>query len=893
MLMHRRQFDADLEEEMRLHLELLQQEKLQSGMTADDARAAARRRFGNPTALREKIFLVCGWEWLEHFAQDVRYGFRMLRKSPGLTAVAVLTLALGIGANTAIFSLIDAILLRTLPAESPHELVLFSDSPEGGANSGTQTGQWKHFSTENYTYFHDNSESFKDLCAFQSSWNHLKIRVAGASERPDLAYGRLVSGNFFSFLGLSAAAGRLFLPDDDRPGASPVVVLNYTYWTRKFHNDLSIIGKTVEANGTSFTIIGVAPRAFSDVKYDPPDLWLPLVSQPKVMSTNSYAQDPEMYWLNIMARLKPGVTLRQARTVVNGQLKQILATPAHRETDQQIARSYIELAPGGGGISYLRTTYSGALQVLAGIVGIILLIACANVANLLLSRSSAREKEISIRLAIGASRSRLIRQLLTESMLLSALGGLLGILTASWGAELLTSLVTGSDSIVQASIDARLLLFTAGVSILSGILFGLVPALRSSRIDLATQVKGSPRPRLGFAFANGLVVFQIAASVVLLVGAGLLLRTLQKLTEQELGFDEDHIFAARINPEAAGYNPAQTPALYQALIDHIETIPGVLSATIDYSEPFSGSTWTSNFSIEGLPSRPEMLVHKELVGPRYFETEGTPILLGRDIGPQDRPGIPLVTVINQTMARKFFPGVNPIGKRFSLGSPFNDKEAMTIVGVAADARYYSLRDTVPAMEFCAAFQIPDQASHTSAYAGDVEVRVSGNPIAIPSEIRAALAQVSNSLPVTRVTLLKEEVNDSVRLNRSTAELSSAFGVLALFLSCIGVYGTMACRVSHRTHEIGIRLALGAQRANVLWLIAKECLILVVVGLVIGVPIALTSTSIIASQLFGVRATDPLTFAAAAILPVLVALAACYVPAQRAVRVDPMVALKYE
>ena len=887
--------ERQLDAELRFHLEKQIADYIATGMSTEEARRRAHLDFGGLESIKQQTRESRRGNFFETFTQDARYGFRMLRKNPGFTSVAVLTLALGIGANTAIFSLINAILLRTLPVASPHELVLFSDSPEGGANSGTQTGHWIRFSSDNYTYFRSHSEAFKELCAFQSSWNHLKVRVAGTSERQDLAYGRLVSGNFFSFLGLHAAAGRLFSPDDDRPGATPVVVLNYSYWTRKFQNDVSIIGKVLEVNDTAFKIIGVAPSAFSGVKSDRPDLWLPLAFQPQVMSTGSYADDPQMYWLNIMARLKPGATLRQAQADVNSQLKQILATQAHRETTQQIANSYIELAPGAQGISYLRATYSEALQVLAGIVGIVLLIACANVANLLLSRSSAREKEISIRLAVGASRGRLIRQLLTESLLLAALGGALGILAARWGVALLASVVTGSTSIVKGSIDARVLLFTAGVSMVAGILFGLVPALRSCRTDLAAQVKGSGRARLGLGFANALIAFQIAACLVLLVGAGLFLRTLQKLASQELGFDEDHILIARINPEAAGYTPAQTPALYQALIDRIEAIPGVRSATVDYSEPFSGSSWTSNFSIEGLPDNPaaQMMVHKELVGPHYFETEGIPILLGRDIGPQDRPGTPLVTVINQTMARKYFPGTNPIGRRFSLGSPFNDQEAMTIVGVAADARYYSLRDPVPAMEFCAAFQIPDESSHNSAYARDVEVRVSGIPSAIATEIRPALTQVSNSLPVTRVAELKEEVSDSLRLNRGAAELSSTFGGLALLLACIGVYGTMAYRVSRRTHEIGVRLALGAHRHDVLWMITKECLILVVVGLVTGVPIALVSTKILANQLFGIHATDPITFVAVAILLVLVALAACYVPARRASRVDPIVALRYE
>jgi MacB-like periplasmic core domain/FtsX-like permease family len=532
-LARKRKKEEELDAEVRGYAEMLADEKVRGGMKPEQARRAARIELGGVEQVKEQVRDARASAWLDSLLQDVRYGARVLRKNPGFTVVAFFTLALGIGANTAIFSLIDALLLRTLPVASPHELVLFSDSPEGGANSGTQTGRWSRFSSENYAYFRGHGESFKELCAFQSGWNDLKIRVAGRAGRPGLAHGRLVSGNFFSFLSLKAAAGRLFAPSDDQPGASPVAVLNYTYWTRKFHDDLSAIGTVVQINGTAFTIIGVGPRAFSDVKDDHPDLWLPLLFQPQVMSTSAYADDPQMYWLNIMARLKPGVTLRHAQTVVNVQWKQILATPAHRETTQQIANSYIELAPGEGGISYLRFTYAAALQVLAGIVGIVLLIACANVAKLLLSRSSAREKEISIRLAMGASRSKLIRQLLTESMLLAGIGGALGIVAARWGVETLASLVTGTSSAAKA---------------------------------------------------------------------------------------------ARIDPQAGGYNPGETPALYQALIDRVEAIPGVLAATVDYSEPFGGSTWTSNFSIEGVPLSPagEMMVHKELVGPHYFETEGFP-----------------------------------------------------------------------------------------------------------------------------------------------------------------------------------------------------------------------------------------------------------------------------
>jgi predicted permease len=833
--------------------------------------------------------------FLETLLQDFRYAFRVLRQNPGFTAVAVLTLALGIGANSAIFTLFDAVLLRTLPVASSQELVLFSDNPGEGTSSGAQSGLWFAFSNQDFAYFRDHNESFKELCALQSRTDELEIRAAGASGPANSARGNLVSGNFFSFLGLSPAAGRLFSPEDDRPQAPPAVVLNYAYWTSKFHNDPSAIGQVIEINGTAFTIIGVAPRDFSGVGYTAPNLWLPLAFQPQVTLSAPYSNDPHEYWLNIIARLEPGVSLRQAQAAVNIQLKQELRAQSRRETAQEIEKSEIELAPGAGGISYLRYTYSEALHILMAIAGTVLLIVCANVANLLLSRSSAREKEISIRLAIGASRNRLIRQLLTESFLLAVCGGALGILVARWGAQALIILVTGSSSVIKASIDAPVLIFTAAVSITAGILFGLVPALRASRVDLVAPMKGSAGGGLRFGLANGLVVFQIAVSLVLLIGAGLFLRTVQKLAGQDPGFDEDHVVLARIDPQKAGYKPEQTPALYRALIDRLETLPGVRYATVAYSGPLDDDTWSSNFSIEGMPERTAQRPHvlKELVGPNYLATQGIPIISGRDIGPQDAAGTPLVTVINEAMAKKFFADVNPIGRRFSLGSSFKSQEAMTIIGVAANARYYSLREAVPPMEFCAALQLPDESSHNAAFARLVEVRTAGDPSALAAEIRGAVAQVAVNLPVTRVNTLRQQVRAVLKHNLDAAKLSAAFAALALLLACIGLYGTMAYRVSRRTNEIGIRITLGAQRTNVFWLVMKECLTLVAIGLAIGVPVALAATQVIASQLFGIRATDPLTFGGVAILLLAVALAACYIPAQRAMRVDPMIALRYE
>jgi len=832
---------------------------------------------------------------LETLLQDTRFALRGLRQNPGFTAVAVLTLALGIGANSAIFSLLDAVLLQTLPVANPHELVLFSDNPGQGESSGSQTGRWRAFSSQDFAYFRDHNESFKEICAIQSRSNQLEIRLAGASGSTDSVRGSLVSGNFFSFLGLNPAAGRLFSLEDDRSQAPPVAVLNYAYWTREFHNDSSAIGQVIEINGTAYTIVGVVPREFSGVGYTTPDIWLPLAFQPQVMLTAPYSDDPQEYWLNIIARLKPGVRIGQAQAAVNIQLKQVLLAQTHRETAEQIEKSYIELAPGSGGVSYLRYTYAQALQILMVIVGIVLLIVCANVANLLLSRSAAREKEISIRLAIGAGRGRLIWQLLTESMLLTIFGGAAGILVARRGAQALIALVTRSSSAIKPSVNVRVLLFTAAVSLLAGILFGLVPALRASSMDLSTPIKGSAHAGLRFGLANWLVIFQIAASLVLLIGAGLFLRTLQKLAGQAPGFDEDHVVLARIDPQKAGYAPEQTPALYRALIERLEALPGVSSATVAYSGPLDDSTWSSNFSIEGMPEKTTLSPHvyKELVGPNYFGTLGIPIISGRDIGPQDGPGTPLVTVINEAMAAKFFANMDPIGRRFSLGSPFKGEESMTIVGVAANARYYSLREPVPAMEFCAAMQVPDQASSNAGYARLVEVRTTGDPAVLKTEIRGAIAQVAGNLHVTRINTARDQVREQMKQNLDAAKLSTAFATLALLLACLGLYGTMAYRVSRRTNELGIRMTLGAQRANIFWLVTRECLTLVAIGVAIGVPVALGAIRVIASQLFGIRAADPLTFGGVAILLLVVALAACYVPALRAMRVDPMVALRYE
>jgi predicted permease len=837
--------------------------------------------------------------------QDLRYAVRMLAKAPGFTAIAVLTLALGIGANTAIFSIVDAVLLKSLPVANPRELAIFSNDPSQGAYSGqVMTGLWFEFTYHDYKFFRDHNESFRDICAFESNRHTIRIRALDSSSpaRAEFARGKVVSGNYFSVLGLHPTAGRLLSPSDDRPSAPAVAVMSYAYWHRRYNNDSSVVGRTLEINAAPFTIVGVAPPEFFGESMNTVDFWFPLIAHPQVAGHEPVFEDTTYYWLNMIGRLKPGVTLPQAQVAVNLELRQLLLAEAGPKPPPRYQRSlensHIQLAPGALGISYLRSKYSQPLHVLLAVVGLVLLIACANVANLLLSRAASREREISVRLAVGASRGRLVRQLLTESVLLSSMGGVLGILGAWWGAKFLFAMVAGNGFPVYISENSAVLGFTLLISIAAGIVFGLVPAIRASRHDLASSMKGSMKPASAsfrkFASANCLVVFQIAMVVPLLVGAGLFERTLQNLLSEDLGFREDRVLVAYIEPETAGYSPEQARVLYPSLLDGISAIPGVLSATLDSTTPMGGHESATNISIQG-PSAPhsqksggspeDMGAHMVNVGARYFETLGIPILLGRDISPEDIQQNRRVCVINQTMARKYFVGVSPIGQQYCSGSPFQPDRAFEIVGVAADARYYSVREAIPPTAFNALAQ-----PRRGAY---IVIRTTGDPARIEAEAPHVIASVATLLPSTSVVPLRNQVQDRFKQERTVAGLSSTFGGLALILACIGLYGTMAYHVSCRTREIGIRVALGAQRSGVLWLVMKECALLVAAGLGIGIPLALASMRIIASQLFELSPMDPLTIALVSVALAIVATVAGLVPARRVIRVDPMVVLRYE
>ncbi|HXF38644.1 MAG TPA: ABC transporter permease [Blastocatellia bacterium] len=828
--------------------------------------------------------------------QDLRYGARLLRKSPGFTSVALLSLALGIGANTAIFTLVNAVLLKSLPVSKPEQLVLFSDAPGEGMSVGSPaTDQWVRYSYPSYRYLRDRNDVFESLSAFRSGEARLSVQSGG--EAAERAQGHLVSGNYFAALGANPLMGRTLTPDDDRPAASPATVVSYGYWKQHLNSDPSAVGRNVLLNGTSFTIVGVMPPEFFGIRVRrSPDYWLPVAFQPQIEMRESSLEDQRTYWLGLVGRLKPGVTIEQAQTGMNVLLHQFLTEQAGSsvtdERRKEIEGSFITLTSGARGISGLRFRYSEPLRMLMAIVGLVLLIACANVGNLLLSRSAARQMEISMRLALGANRGRLVRQLLTESVLLAVLGGAFGVLLAQWGVSALVTLVARTSPI-DVRPDWLVLGFTVGVSLLAGILFGLTPALRASRSDLTTALKEKSARgtggKLRMGLAPALIVSQVALSLVLLVGAGLFARSLLKLAHENLGFNRDNVLLVDVDPRLAGYKPAELIPRYRQLLERVGSLPGVQAATLATYSPISGTRRSSDVTVQGYIPQSEaedLIVSDMMVGPSYCETLGLPVLLGREIGPQDTESSPKVAVVNQAFAEYFFHGENPIGRRFGFGDEPKDSAEVEIVGVIGDAKYEDAREKPLRTVYRPILQVKD-------YSANLEIRTQGDPLSMTSTVRSAIAQLDDKLPIVGVNSLEKQFADSLQQERLIAQLVSFFGLLALILACIGLYGVMANTVMRRTNEIGIRMALGAERARILWMVLRETLVLVFIGIAIGIPGAIVAARLVSTQLYGLTAADPLTLFAAAVVLIAVAALAGYLPARRASRVDPIVALRYE
>jgi predicted permease len=852
----------------------------------------------------------------ETLLQDIGFGLRMLARSRTTTAVLVITLALGIGANTAVFTLINGVMLRSLPVSHPEQIVLFGADTSGGSRRGgtAPTGAVNLYSYHWFEQFRERDGSaFDGLTAMASPQVDVRVSVPGSGERPRRFLGNLVDGDFFHVLGVNALVGRMLVAEDDRPDNPATTVVSYRYWTQSLGRDPQIAGKKLVINGSPFTVVGVTPPEFYGVRLNNlSDFWFPLNQQSMLMDRPNWLKTENEFWLNVLGRVKPGVDPRATAAGLSQQLQQMISglegSHLSPERAQQIRESRVELVPGARGLSYLRARFSPRLQILAVLVVLVLMIACLNTANLLLARAAAREHEIAVRLAIGAGRSRVVRQLLTESVLLASLGGLAGFALAVCATNLLSTLVLGTSAnlpFLRFRPDIRVLAFSFSVALVTGVLFGLAPALRGTRVDLNRILKDELRSGSSFRLsrltpAKLLVSTQVVVSLTLLMVAGLFVGSLRNLEQQDLGFIPERVLTCRLDLAAAGYDRAQLPELYSRLIERVLALPGVRSAALADAGMLSGSNSTSNISIEGYTPKPNEnmdVQHRHVTG-NYAAANGMSLLAGRDVSTDDRQETLHVAVVNQAFAHRFFPGQDPIGHRFRLGWPFQPP-GMTIVGVVKNSKYNSLDEKTLPLAFIPLLQEPfavnpeEKKDRPYKYGNELNLRVAGDPGALSQALGRAIADVDSNIPVSNIKTLVERISDSSHDARAIAQLSGFFAVFALLLSVIGLYGVMAYNVSRRTREIGIRMAIGAQRQTVLRMVMRESLLVVMIGVVLGIPVALSIGHLISSQLYGLSPRDPLTLAAAALLLLAASVIASYLPARRAAETDPMVALRYE
>lgn len=834
---------------------------------------------------------------METLLQDVRYGFRLLRKSPVFTLVAVLTLALGIGANTAIFTLINSVLLEMLPVKSPGQLVVVGD-PQRVHSRSLGDPRVDLFSYPLYRELSADNRVFSGMLA---SGEVHRVRVAGEGDHEisSETTGVLVSRNYFSVFGLNPMIGRLLSADDDvKKAGNPVAVVSYDFWINKLGGENSVVGSTLRLNNYPYTVIGVAPPGFfGDSIGDKQDFWVPVTMQEQLISGRKWLDNFNASWLHIIARLNPGVTVAQATSNLNLVLQQLVDGPVgarlHKDDRENLKKAKLQVHPGGGGFSELRADFYGPLMLLMAIVGLVLLIACVNVANLLLARASAREREIAVRLAIGANSWRVIRQFLTESILLALTGGTIGLLLAHWGTAALLKLSRNTE--LSASPDTRVLLFTAGVSLLTGVLFGLVPAFRSRKIGVTMALKagtqmGGTAAGSRWSWGKSLVAAQVTLSLLVLFAAGLLVRSLQKMRNLDLGYSHEHLLVINTDPLAAGYKLGQIAQYANAAVARFSTLPGVRAATYSKNGLFSGSESGETIQVQGFTKKTDsdLDAASDDIGPNYFTAISIPVLLGRDIGPQDTATSPKVAVINQTMAKFYFGDSNPIGRTFVIDDYVGKPEPTTIVGVTGDARDHELRGKIARR-----FYVPlTQATHTISVV-NFEIRTAGNPESVIAEARKQLKALDSNVPVYSARSVQQLLDRTMNNEILVARLSSFFAGLALLLACIGLYGIMSYSVSGRTREIGVRMALGAKRGSVLWMVLGEALRVLAIGIIIGIPAALLSSRLLSSMLFGLTAADPISMAFVIVILAAVAVFASWIPARRATRVDPMVALRYE
>jgi predicted permease len=894
----RRFWDEERSHELDAYLQIETDENIARGMSLDAARHQAHKKLGNPTRIREEIYSLNSLGFVETMWQDLKYAGRQLRRSPGFAAAAVLSLAMGIGANTAIFSLLDQVVLRPLPVRNPQKLVLLNWQGLFYGHSMSDDV----LSYPLYRDLRDHNEVFSGLLGY-----HQIAFGVGYRRQIERIPGALVSGNYFDVLGVKAFLGRMFSQDDDRiPGGHPLAVLIYDFWVDRFHSNSDIVGGTLTINGSPFTVIGVSAKGFTGLEVGGPvKILVPMMMRNQVTAeswTRMFGLDTRRGgWVRVLGRLKPGVNIAQAKAALQPLFHSTLEMEvrgkefagASADTRKEFLRSSMDVKPASSGYSDAREQYRTPLRVLMGMVGMVLLIACANVANLLLARAAGRGREIAVRLALGASRPRIVRQSLVESLLLALMGGTAGLLGAIWIDQVLLDVLAAGDTPLGLSStpDLRILGFTLMVCTLTGVLFGLAPALGTIRVDLVPALKERARGVAGSSpLRRMLVMAQVFVSVLLLIASGLFARSLFNLRTLDPGFRTQNVIGFSIDPSLNGYGPEQRQRVFQAVMEKLRALPGVESAGLGIERVLGDSWWCDTVTVAGYqPKAGDNIVPcHNATSPGYLATLGIPLLAGRDFSAADAASKNKVALVNEAFARHYFPGRSPLGGRFGFGTFPGTKTYIEIVGVIKDAKYSSLRDASPPQAI-----IDYEQMEGAIFQANVYVKTHVNARQMSSSIRRAIRDVDRDLSVYEMRTLDEQRDMLLTTERVVASLAVVFGVCATVLAAVGMYGLMAFNVAQRTQEIGIRMALGAREGNVTWLVMKEIAGLVGGGVAMALPAACILARFVRSQLYDVRPNDPATIVAAVSVLLLVAALAGFIPAQRAARVDPIQALRYE
>jgi predicted permease len=843
--------------------------------------------------------------------EDIRYALRQFAKSPGFTATAILTLALGIGATTAIFTLVYAILLKSLPVKDPSGLIRIGNNENCCINGGMQD-DWSLFSYELYKEFRDNTPGFSQLAAFQAGNNQIGVRREGSNRPAESFDSAFVSGNAFDTLGLKAYAGRLLRQSDDDKGASPVAVMSYRIWQQKFGQDPTVVGASFLINGEPFTIVGVTPPGFFGEKLtnDPPSFWMPLNKEPIVLGTNSVLEAPDLQWLNLIGRIQPGTNQKEIEARMQVELRQFLQSPVSKTEERSkslIPKQTLHLAPGGGGVQRMQDEIKDKLHLLMWISGFVLLIACANLANLMLVRATTHRQRISIQAALGAPRFRLVGQALTESIVLALLGGVVSLIVAYGGARLILHLAAGKTYVpIDATPSLPVLAFAFAVSLVTGIFFGVAPAWVTAHADPIDALRDSSRTvkRSGLWTQKALVIVQAAVSLMLLCAAALLTQSLRNLQHRDFGFNTANRYILHIDPQMAGYKVTQVDALYRQLHDTLAAIPGVKAVAYSTYSPMEGDNWGTTIYFEGRPAPPpgsnEQGASWVRASPDYFDVIGTRLIAGRPITQQDTATTRNIAVVNQEFVKRFYKNQNPIGQHFGVD---DQKYSGTyeIVGVTENTNYWQPESKIRPMYFVSTAQwlhiddpdvlLGENFSHMHLNAWELQTN---RPLpGLESQVRNALAQVNPNLTVINFQTFGAQVQNNFNEQSMVADLTSLFGFLALVLASIGLYGVTAYAVAQRTGEIGLRMALGADRLDVLRMVLRGAFLLVVVGLGIGLAATLLVGRFMSSQLFGVKAYDPVILLITTVILAVAALIASVIPAQRAANIEPMQALRTE